>query len=99
MFPFKGPFPPEELYNVLQGEMHSHTPGHLTLIITTRLEASGALTKPAKVYEPQNQEQRSQGRWGEVDTMNVGNFATEPPSGNKTPSPSLSGFLFLEVFL
>lgn len=63
MFPFKGPFPPEELYNVLQGEVHSHTPGHLTPVITTRLEASGALIKPTKVYEPQNQEQRSQGRW------------------------------------
>lgn len=73
--------------------MHSRTPGHLTPVITTRLEVCLALTKPAKVYEPQNREQRSQEQWGEADTVNVGNSATVPPSGNETLT--LSGYLFL----
>lgn len=57
-----------------------------------------ALTKSAKAYEPPNQKRKSPERWGEVDTMNVGNFATSAPPGNETlrifvprshPSPGL----------
>lgn len=52
-----------------------------------------ALIKPAKVYEPPNQEQRSAERWGEGDTRNVGHPATGPPSGNEMNlSRCLSGF-------
>lgn len=45
-----------------------------------------ALTKRAKVYESLNQEQSSQERWREVDTMHMGNSATGPPSENENLS-------------
>lgn len=68
MFPFKGSFPLEELYNVLYGSMHSHTRGHLDPVIPTTPQVRQGSDQVSKSLKPKTKS-RGHKRGGERQTQ------------------------------